>query len=161
MALVKSQCCFRGDVSLLEMTELLTKLPPTDLLDIMSCKVTDCSATIPLLDKYHYLDSLKHCFPPQEFNLSLLCPCLSMGMQRLARGQGALLLETALQVTLERLAGVTGSLPVPHQSFLPPAQSQPYWNQLAAVYGERRDCIIQCYVYSSTVEFSHLLKIET
>uniref|UniRef100_G3Q318 Huntingtin n=1 Tax=Gasterosteus aculeatus aculeatus TaxID=481459 RepID=G3Q318_GASAC len=105
VALVKSQCCFRGDVSLLEMTELLTKLPPTDLLDIMSCK---------------------------EFNLSLLCPCLSMGMQRLARGQGALLLETALQVTLERLAGVTGSLPVPHQSFLPPAQSQPYWNQLAA-----------------------------
>uniref|UniRef100_A0AAQ4QRU2 Huntingtin n=1 Tax=Gasterosteus aculeatus aculeatus TaxID=481459 RepID=A0AAQ4QRU2_GASAC len=109
VALVKSQCCFRGDVSLLEMTELLTKLPPTDLLDIMSCK---------------------------EFNLSLLCPCLSMGMQRLARGQGALLLETALQVTLERLAGVTGSLPVPHQSFLPPAQSQPYWNQLAAVYDE-------------------------
>ncbi|XP_034402008.1 huntingtin isoform X2 [Cyclopterus lumpus] len=109
VALVKSQCCLRGDVSLLETTELLTKLPPTDLFDIMSCK---------------------------EFNLSLLCPCLSMGMQRLARGQGSLLLETALQVTLERLAGVTGSLPVPHQSFLPPAQSQPYWNQLAAVYDE-------------------------
>ncbi|KAM8879267.1 huntingtin isoform 7-T7 [Spinachia spinachia] len=109
VALVKSQCCFRGDVSLLEMTELLTKLPPTDLLDIMNCK---------------------------DFNLSLLCPCLSMGMQRLARGQGALLLETALQVTLKRLAGVTGSLPLPHQSFLPPAQSQPYWNQLAALYDE-------------------------
>ncbi|XP_031720297.1 huntingtin, partial [Anarrhichthys ocellatus] len=109
VALVKSQCCLRGDVSLLETTELLTKLLPTDLFDIMSCK---------------------------EFNLSLLCPCLSMGMQRLARGQGSLLLETALQVTLERLAGVTGSLPVPHQSFLPPAQSQPYWNQLAAVYDE-------------------------
>ncbi|XP_068584979.1 huntingtin isoform X2 [Cebidichthys violaceus] len=109
VALVKSQCCLHGDVSLLETTELLTKLPPTDLFDIMSCK---------------------------EFNLSLLCPCLSMGMQRLARGQGSLLLETALQVTLERLAGVTGSLPVPHQSFLPPAQSQPYWTQLAAVYDE-------------------------
>ncbi|XP_054459695.1 huntingtin [Anoplopoma fimbria] len=109
VALVKSQCCLRGDVSLLETTELLTKLPPTDLLDIMSCK---------------------------DFNPSLLCPCLSMGIQRLARGQGLLLLETALQVTLERLAGVTGSLPVPHQSFLPPAQSQPYWNQLAAVYDE-------------------------
>ncbi len=59
-----------------------------------------------------------------------------MGVQRLARGQGSLLLETALQVTLERLAGVTGSLPVPHQSFLPPSQPQPYWDQLAAVYGE-------------------------
>ncbi|XP_026159243.1 huntingtin isoform X3 [Mastacembelus armatus] len=109
VALVKSQCCLRGDVSLLETTELLTKLPPTDLFNIMSCK---------------------------EFNLSLLCPCLSMGLQRLARGQGSLLLETALQVTLEQLAGVTGSLPVPHQSFLPPSQPQPYWEQLAEVYDE-------------------------
>ncbi|XP_040891595.1 huntingtin isoform X2 [Toxotes jaculatrix] len=107
VALVRSQCCLRGDVSLLETTELLTKLPPADLFNIMSCK---------------------------DFNLSLLCPCLSMGVQRLARGQGSLLLETALQVTLEQLAGVTGSLPAPHQSFLPPAQSQPYWDQLANVY---------------------------
>uniref|UniRef100_A0AAX7T067 Huntingtin n=1 Tax=Astatotilapia calliptera TaxID=8154 RepID=A0AAX7T067_ASTCA len=103
VALVKSQCCLRGDVSLLETTELLTKLPPADLFS--------------------------------EFNLSLLCPCLSMGMQRLARGQGSLLLETALQVTLEQLAGVTGSLPAPHQSFLPPSQPQPYWDQLGDVYG--------------------------
>uniref|UniRef100_A0AAQ6A1J8 Huntingtin n=1 Tax=Amphiprion ocellaris TaxID=80972 RepID=A0AAQ6A1J8_AMPOC len=103
VALVKSQCCLRGDVSLLETTELLTKLPPADIFNIMSCK---------------------------EFNLSLLCPCLSMGVQRLARGQGSLLLETALQVTLEQLAGVTGSLPAPHQSFLPPPQPQPYWDQL-------------------------------
>uniref|UniRef100_A0A671YNS7 Huntingtin n=1 Tax=Sparus aurata TaxID=8175 RepID=A0A671YNS7_SPAAU len=109
VALVKSQCCLRGDVSLLETTELLTKLPPADLLNIMSCK---------------------------DFNLSLLCPCLSMGVQRLARGQGSLLLETALQVTLEQLAGVTGSLPVPHQSFLPPSQRQPYWDQIADVYGD-------------------------
>uniref|UniRef100_A0A4W6F5F5 Huntingtin n=1 Tax=Lates calcarifer TaxID=8187 RepID=A0A4W6F5F5_LATCA len=109
VALVKSQCCLRGDVSLLETTELLTKLPPTDLFNIMSCK---------------------------DFNLSLLCPCLSMGVQRLARGQGSLLLETALQVTLEQLAGVTGSLPAPHQSFLPPSQPQPYWDQLADVYDE-------------------------
>ncbi|KAG7222921.1 hypothetical protein INR49_015948 [Caranx melampygus] len=109
VALVKSQCCLCGDVSLLETTELLTKLPPADLFSIMSCK---------------------------DFNLSLLCPCLSMGLQRLARGQGSLLLETALQVTLEQLSGVTGSLPAPHQSFLPPSQSQPYWDQLADVYDE-------------------------
>ncbi|XP_068177228.1 huntingtin isoform X2 [Antennarius striatus] len=109
VSLVKSQCCVRGDVSLLETTELLTKLPPADILNIMTCK---------------------------EFNLGLLCPCLSMGVQRLVRGQGSLLLETALQVTLEQLAGVTGSLPVPHQSFLPPSQPQPYWDQLADVYGE-------------------------
>ncbi|KAM6972635.1 huntingtin [Aplochiton taeniatus] len=109
VALVKSQCCLRGDGSLLETTELLTKLPPEDLSSIMSCK---------------------------EFNLSLLCPCLSMGAQRLARGQGSLLMETALRVTLEQLAGVTQPLPVPHQSFLPPAEPAPYWDKLAAVYGE-------------------------
>uniref|UniRef100_A0A8C3A9I3 Huntingtin n=1 Tax=Cyclopterus lumpus TaxID=8103 RepID=A0A8C3A9I3_CYCLU len=66
-------------------------------------------------------DKVSNCFLLRQ-NSSLNYP----------RGQGSLLLETALQVTLERLAGVTGSLPVPHQSFLPPAQSQPYWNQLAA-----------------------------
>lgn len=44
MALVKSQCSLPGDTSLLETTELLTKLPPADLLDVMSCKVTLCPA---------------------------------------------------------------------------------------------------------------------
>lgn len=109
VSLVKSQCCLRGDVSLLEITELLTKLPAADLLNIMSCK---------------------------EFNLSLLCTCLSLGRQRLTRSQGSLLLETALQVTIDQLAEVTQSLPVPHQSFLPPSQPQPYWESLAAVYDE-------------------------
>lgn len=52
------------------------------------------------------------------------------------RGQGSLLLETALHVTLEQLSGATGSLPVPHHSFLPTSQPQLYWKQLAEVYGE-------------------------
>ncbi|XP_028973894.2 huntingtin isoform X2 [Esox lucius] len=112
VALVKSQCCLRGDGSLLETTELLTKLPPEDLYTIMTCK---------------------------DFNLSLLCPCLSLGVQRLTRGQGSLLLETALGVTLEQLSKVTQLLPVPHHSFLPPTKSDPgdpYWDQLTLVYGE-------------------------
>lgn len=139
MALVKSQCCLRGDVSLLETTELLTKLPAADLFTIMSCKVTQTSVPRYQTSRINILGiycNLNLPVFPQEFNLSLLCPCLSMGVQRLARGQGSLLLETALQVTLEQLAAVTGSLPVPHQSFLPPSQPQPYWNQLADVYGE-------------------------
>ena len=37
--LAKSQCCLCGDGSLLETTELLTKLPTTDLSSVMSCKV--------------------------------------------------------------------------------------------------------------------------
>ncbi|XP_061581949.1 huntingtin isoform X1 [Cololabis saira] len=109
VALVKSQCCLRGDASLLETTELLTKLPSVDLFNVMNCK---------------------------DFSLNLLCPCLSVGVQRLARGQGSLLLETALHVTLDQLRGVTGSLPAPHQPFLPPTQHQPYWDQLGDVYDE-------------------------
>ncbi|XP_072319505.1 huntingtin isoform X5 [Eucyclogobius newberryi] len=109
VALVKSQCCLCGDVSLLETTELLTKLPAPDLLSVMSCK---------------------------EFNLSLLCPSISLGIHRLTRGQGSLLLETALQVTIDQLVEVTKSLPAPHQSFLPPSQPQPYWETLATVYDE-------------------------
>ncbi|KAL1023919.1 hypothetical protein UPYG_G00048960 [Umbra pygmaea] len=112
VTLVKSQCCLPGDGSLLETTELLTKLPPDDLSTIMTCK---------------------------DFNLSLLCPCLSLGVQRLTRGQGSLLLETALGVTLEQLREVTQLLPAPHQSFLPPDKSyeaDPYWSQLALVYSE-------------------------
>lgn len=54
----------------------------------------------------------------------------------MVRGQGSLLLETALHVTLEQLAGATGSLPVPHHSFLPTSQPPLYWKQLAEVYGE-------------------------
>uniref|UniRef100_A0A3Q2YC87 Huntingtin n=1 Tax=Hippocampus comes TaxID=109280 RepID=A0A3Q2YC87_HIPCM len=110
VSLVRSQCCLRGDVSLLETTELLTKLPAPDLFSIMRC---------------------------EAFNLSLLCPCLSMGVQRLTRGQGPLLLETALQVTLEQLAGVMQSLPGPHRSFLPTSEPQSYWTQLADVYGKK------------------------
>lgn len=43
-------------------------------------------------------------------------------------------METALQVTLEQMALVTGSLPVPHRSFLP--TSQPYSDQVAELFGE-------------------------
>ncbi|TKS69194.1 Huntingtin Huntington disease protein -like protein [Collichthys lucidus] len=110
------------------------------LLDRFRATVADTSSPTPPVTS-HPLDGDPPPAPElviadKEFNLSLLCPCLSMGVQRLARGQGSLLLETALQVTLEQLAGVTGSLPAPHQSFLPPSQPQPYWDQLAVVYGE-------------------------
>ncbi|KAG7461857.1 hypothetical protein MATL_G00195620 [Megalops atlanticus] len=110
VALVKSQCCQCTDSSLLESTELLTKVPQEDLPSIMACK---------------------------EFNLSLLSPCLSMGVQRLSRDQGGVLLEAALQVTLERLSGTTQLLPAPHQSFPPPvAPTSSYWDKLSDVYGE-------------------------
>ncbi|XP_076831790.1 huntingtin isoform X3 [Brachyhypopomus gauderio] len=112
VALVKSQCCLRGEGSLYETTDLLTKLPQSDLKAIMSCK---------------------------EFNLCLLAPCLSVGLQRLCRDQGAVLFETALHVTFDQLATITALLPSPHQPL--PISSQPntdssYWNTLNTVYGE-------------------------
>ncbi|XP_030643764.1 huntingtin [Chanos chanos] len=115
VALVQSQCCLKGEGSLYETTDLLTKLPQSDLNNIMSCK---------------------------DFNLCLLAPCLSVGVQRLARDQGRVLFETALQVTFDRLNAVIQLLPGPHRPFLPPSQTEndpsstPYWDRLNHVYGE-------------------------
>ncbi|KAJ8383153.1 hypothetical protein SKAU_G00039310 [Synaphobranchus kaupii] len=112
VTLVKSQCCQRTDSALLESTELLTKVPQDDLSSIMACK---------------------------EFNVNLLAPCLSMGVQRLSRDQGNVLLVTALQVTMERLSSTVGLLPAPHQAFPPPpgpAPAHSYWEKLSDVYGE-------------------------
>ncbi|XP_064193966.1 huntingtin-like [Anguilla rostrata] len=111
--LVKSQCFLRTDAALLETTDLLTKLPQSDLASIMASA---------------------------EFNLSLLSPCLTVGAQRLSRGQGGVFLETSLQAMLDRLSGLLQLLPVPHQPFLPPSDPGPtpsaYWDKLADVYGE-------------------------
>ncbi|TSK22541.1 Huntingtin [Bagarius yarrelli] len=112
VALVKSQCCVKGEGSLYETTDLLTKLPQSDLNTIMSCK---------------------------DFNLCLLAPCLSVGLQRLYRDQGAVLIETTLQVIFEQLASITALLPPPHQPLLlslQPNMSSSYWNSLSSVYGE-------------------------
>ncbi|KAJ8336106.1 hypothetical protein SKAU_G00394490 [Synaphobranchus kaupii] len=115
VALVKSQCFLRTDAALLETTDLLTKLPQSDLSSLMASA---------------------------EFNLGLLCPCLSVGTQRLSRGQGAVFLETSLQATLDRLSGLLQLLPVPHQPFLPPSDPglatnpSTYWDKLADVHGE-------------------------
>ncbi|XP_031415878.1 huntingtin isoform X2 [Clupea harengus] len=113
VTLVKSQCCVSSEGALYETTDLLTKLPQEDLRAIMACK---------------------------EFNLALLAPCLSVGVQRLTQGQGAVLLDTALQITMERLSATTALLPTPHHSFLPPsdAEAEPkdYWEKLADVYSE-------------------------
>ncbi|KAI1887694.1 hypothetical protein AGOR_G00192950 [Albula goreensis] len=111
--LVKSQCFQRTDAALLETTDLLTKLPQADLSGLMASK---------------------------EFNLSLLSPCLSVGVQRVSRGQGSVLLETSLQATLDRASGLLQLLPVLHQPFLPPSDPDPapsvYWDKLSDIYGE-------------------------
>ncbi|XP_062852378.1 huntingtin isoform X2 [Trichomycterus rosablanca] len=116
VTLVKSQCCSRGDGALYETTDLLTKLPQSDLSEIMSCK---------------------------EFNSSLLASCLSVGLQRLCRDQGSVLFETSLHVLFEHLASVTALVPAPHQplivSFQPCVDSS-YWSALGSVFGEPGFC---------------------
>lgn len=110
VTLVKSQCCLRGEGALYETTELLTKLPQSDLNAIMTCK---------------------------DFNLCLLASCLSVGVQRVCKDHGAVLFDTAQQVTFERLAGVIELLPSPHQPLLPSSKICPdYWQKLNQVYGE-------------------------
>nr|XP_055060920.1 huntingtin isoform X1 [Misgurnus anguillicaudatus] len=109
--LVKAQCCLRVEGALYETTELLTKLPQSDLNAIMTCK---------------------------DFNLSLLASCLSVGVQRMCKDHGAVLFETAQQVAFERLAGVIELLPSPHQPLLPLSKSceDSYREKLNQVYGE-------------------------
>ncbi|XP_028832755.1 huntingtin isoform X3 [Denticeps clupeoides] len=113
ISLVKSQCCLNGEGALYETTDLLTKLPQSDLSAIMNSK---------------------------DFNLALLAPCLSVGAQRLSQGQGGILFNTALQVTMERLSIITQLLPTPHHPFLPPSDpgqgTEAYWDKLNEVYGD-------------------------
>ncbi|XP_016420611.1 huntingtin isoform X2 [Sinocyclocheilus rhinocerous] len=110
VALVKSQCCLRGEGALYETTELLTKLPQSDLNAIMTCK---------------------------DFNLCLLASCLSVGVQRVCKDHGTVLFDTAQQVAFERLAGVVELLPSPHQPLLPSSKTcADYWQKLNQVYSE-------------------------
>ncbi|XP_059408549.1 huntingtin-like isoform X2 [Carassius carassius] len=110
VALVKSQCCLRGEGALYETTELLTKLPQSDLNAIMTCK---------------------------DFNLCLLASCLSVGVQRVCKDHGAVIFDTAQQVAFERLAGVIELLPSPHQPLLPSSQMcGDHWQKLNQVYSE-------------------------
>ncbi|TRY87598.1 hypothetical protein DNTS_005987 [Danionella cerebrum] len=110
VALVKSQCFLRGDGALYETTDLLTKLPQSELNAIMTCK---------------------------DFNLGLLASCLSVGVQRVCKDHGTVLFETARQVMFDQLAGVIELLPSPHQPFLPPSKTcADYCQKLNQVYGE-------------------------
>uniref|UniRef100_A0A673IMQ9 Huntingtin n=1 Tax=Sinocyclocheilus rhinocerous TaxID=307959 RepID=A0A673IMQ9_9TELE len=108
VALVKSQCCLRREGALYETTELLTKLPQSDLNAIMTCK---------------------------DFNLCLLASCLSVGVQRVCKNHGKVIFDTAQQVAFERLAGVIELLPSPHQTLLPSSKMcADYWQKLNQVY---------------------------
>lgn len=111
LQLVRSQCWTRSDSALLEGAELVNRIPAEDMKDFMM---------------------------NSEFNLSLLAPCLSLGMSEIANGQKSPLFEAARGVTLDRVTSVVQQLPATHQVFQPflPTEPTAYWSKLNDLFGD-------------------------
>ncbi|NXY84945.1 HD protein, partial [Alcedo cyanopectus] len=111
VSLVRSQCYVKSESALLEGAELVNKIPQPDLNSFMTSK---------------------------EFNLSLLAPCLSLGMNEISREQRSSLFETAQRVTLDHVAATVQTLPANHQVFQPllPTEPSPYWKKLSDIFGD-------------------------
>ncbi|KAM5271600.1 huntingtin [Ctenodactylus gundi] len=109
--LVRSQCWTRSDAALLEGAELVNRIPAEDMTPFMMSS---------------------------EFNLSLLAPCLSLGVSEVAAGQKSPLFEAARGVTLDRVTSVTEQLPAAHQVFQPflPPEPTAYWSKLNDLFGD-------------------------
>ncbi|NWV76022.1 HD protein, partial [Dasyornis broadbenti] len=111
VSLVRSQCYIKSDSALLEGAELVNRIPQPDLNSFMTSK---------------------------EFNLSLLAPCLSLGMNEMLRDQKSSLFETARRVTLDHVASAVQNLPANHQVFQPQLPTEPsaYWKKLNDIFGD-------------------------
>ncbi|XP_027311409.3 huntingtin isoform X3 [Anas platyrhynchos] len=111
VSLVRSQCCIKSDSALLEGAELVNRIPQPDLNSFMTCK---------------------------EFNLSLLAPCLSLGMNEISRDQKSSLFETSRRVTLDHVSTTVLNLPANHQVFQPllPTEPSAYWKKLSDIFGD-------------------------
>uniref|UniRef100_A0A8C5NKG6 Huntingtin n=1 Tax=Junco hyemalis TaxID=40217 RepID=A0A8C5NKG6_JUNHY len=111
VSLVRSQCYIRSDSALLEGAELVNRIPQPDLNSFMTSK---------------------------EFNLSLLAPCLSFGMNEISREQKSSLFETARRVTLDHVSSAVQNLPANHQVFQPllPTEPSAYWKKLSDIFGD-------------------------
>ncbi|XP_027747232.1 huntingtin isoform X2 [Empidonax traillii] len=111
VSLVRSQCCIKSDSALLEGAELVNRIPQPDLNSFMTSK---------------------------EFNLSLLAPCLSLGMNEISRDQKSSLFETARRVTLDHVSSAVQNLPANHQVFQPllPTEPAAYWKKLSDIFGD-------------------------
>ncbi|NXP17333.1 HD protein, partial [Scytalopus superciliaris] len=111
VSLVRSQCCIKSDSALLEGAELVNRIPQPDLNSFMTSK---------------------------EFNLSLLAPCLSLGMNEISKDQKSSLFETARRVTLDHVSSAVQNLPANHQVFQPlmPTEPSAYWKKLSDIFGD-------------------------
>ncbi|XP_067414992.1 huntingtin isoform X3 [Emydura macquarii macquarii] len=111
VSLVRSQCCIKSDSALLEGAELVNRIPQPDLNSFMTNK---------------------------EFSLSLLAPCLSLGMNEISENQKSSLFETARRITLDHVSTIVQKLPANHQVFQPlqPVETSAYWNKLSDIFGD-------------------------
>ncbi|NXA45673.1 HD protein, partial [Nothocercus julius] len=111
VSLVRSQCYVKSDSALLEGAELMNRIPEPELNSFMTNK---------------------------EFNLSLLAPCLSLGMTEISRDQKSSLFETARRVTLDHVSAIVQNLPAIHQVFQPSSPTEPsaYWKKLNDIFGD-------------------------
>ncbi|KAG8535624.1 hypothetical protein GDO81_028134, partial [Engystomops pustulosus] len=110
VSLVRSQCYSHSDSALLEGAELVNRIPSAERLPFMVSK---------------------------EFNLSLLAPCLSLGVNLMLADQDSSFFETVRSVILDLISQSVQQLPNGHQLFQPlqPIDGSSYWEKLSLVLG--------------------------
>ncbi|XP_062991957.1 huntingtin isoform X2 [Elgaria multicarinata webbii] len=124
ISLVSSQCYMKSVSALPEGAELVNQLPQHELSSFMIHK---------------------------DFNISLLAPCLSLGMNDICKNQKRLF-GTACRVTLSHVTAVIKELPTNHHIFQPlqPIETSAYWNKLSDIIGDTA-------VYQSAMVLSRAL----
>lgn len=72
--------------------------------------------------------------------MSLLAPCLGLGMREISAGQKSPLFEAARAATLDRVTSVVQQLPAVHQVFQPflPTEPAAYWSKLDDLFGKEK-----------------------
>lgn len=101
------------------------------------CSSLLCCVSLAQLNMRHSHCSTSNA-PIQEFNLSLLAPCLGLGLREISGGQRSPLFEAARAATLDRVSVVVQRLPTVHQAFQPflPVQPTAYWSKLDELFGK-------------------------
>lgn len=111
VSLVRSQCYTHSDSALLEGAELVNKIPRADRLAFITNK---------------------------KFNMSMLGPCLALGVNQMIADQDSSFFETTQSVLLDLISQTVQQLPDTHQIFQPlkPMEKDSYWEKLIIVLGD-------------------------
>ncbi|KAG8453434.1 hypothetical protein GDO86_000166 [Hymenochirus boettgeri] len=111
VSLVRSQCLTQSDSALLEGAELVNKMPQSERQAFMTYK---------------------------NFNLSLLTPCLALGVTQISAEQNSAFFETTLTVFLDLISQTVQQFPEDHQVLQPLQQVEGtvYWEKLSILFGD-------------------------